>query len=79
MEELDKYNESIISLYKQGFSMSHIADFLFTKVNKNLKCFNRLSHGELWVNIPKVSKANCLGHVYRVIYIEKMKNLNGGN
>lgn len=79
MEELEKYNDAIINLYKQGFSMTHISDFLYGKVNSKLKAFNRLSHGELWVNIPKFSKANCIGHVYKVIYIEKMKKLNGGN
>ena len=78
MDELNNYNDSIIRLYNQGFSIKCIADFLYTKVNKRLKTFNKQSNGELWVNIPKISKVNCFGNAYNVIYKYKMKN-NGGN
>lgn len=68
MEELNNYNESIIRLYKQGFSINCISDFLFSKVNKKLKSFNKKSNGEWWVSIPKVSKTECMGHAYNVLY-----------
>lgn len=78
MEDLNSYNDTILNLYKQGFSIDKISQILFGKINTKLKTFNKNSQGELWVSIPKVSKNQCLGHVYKVIYINKMKK-NGGN
>jgi len=79
MEDLKSYDNSIISLYNIGFSMSYISDFLYKKVNTKLKTFNKKSGGELWVSIPKYSKANCYGYVYNVIYNYLMKKEKGGN
>lgn len=79
MEELEKYNDAIISLYKQGFSITYISDFLYRKINTKLKTFNKKSNGELWISIPKISKVDCQGHVYNIIYKNIMKKLNGGN
>ncbi len=79
MEELNKYVDSIIGLYQQGFSISYISNFLYLKVNTKLKTFNKQSNGELWVSIPKVSKADCQGFVYNIIYKNIMKKFNGGN
>ena len=79
MEELNNYNESIIRLYKQGFSIKCISDFLYSKVNTKLKTFNIKSNGELWVSIPKIRKENCMGHVYNVLYKYLMNKKNGGN
>lgn len=73
MEKLKEYDESIIRLYKQGFSIKCISDFLYSKVNTKLKAFNRNSNGEWWVSIPKISKENCMGYVYNIIYKYKMK------
>lgn len=41
MDELNNYNGSIISLYKQGFSLDYITTFLYKKVNTKLKNFNK--------------------------------------
>lgn len=79
MEELNTYNDSIIRLYNQGFSIKCIADFLFSKINTNLKYFNKQSNGELWMFLPKISKTECMGHVYNVIYKHIMNRKNGGN
>lgn len=79
MDELNVYNNAIISLYNQGFSLNYITDFLYKKINTRLKTFNKLSNGELWVSIPKISKADCSGHVYKIIYIDKIKKQKGGN
>lgn len=68
MDELNKYNESIIGLYNQGMTLTYISAFLYKKVNTKLKYFNKKSNGELWVSIPKYSKAECHGHVYNVLY-----------
>ena len=79
MDELNKYNDSIISLYNQGFSLTYISNFLYKKVNTRLKIFNKFSNGELWISIPKISKADCSSHIYKIIYIDKIKNKKGGN
>ena len=73
MEELNKYNDSIIELYKQGLTITYIGEFLYKKVNTRLKQFNKKSNGEWWVSIPKISKENCMGYVYNIIYKYKMK------
>lgn len=73
MDELNKYNDSIIELYKQGFTITYISEFLYKKINTRLKQFNKKSNGELWISIPKISKAECCGHVYNIIYKYKMK------
>lgn len=73
MEELNKYNDSIIELYKQGFTITYISEFLYNKINTRLKYFNKKSNGELWLGIPKISKSNCCGYVYNIIYKYKMK------
>lgn len=79
MESLNNYNDSIIRLYNQGFSINCIADFLYTKVNKRLKTFNKQSNGELWISISKISKIDCMGHIYNVLYKYIMNKNNGGN
>lgn len=47
MVELNKYNDSIIELYKQGFTRTYIGELLYKKINTRLKQFNQKSNGDL--------------------------------
>ena len=78
MVDINNYNETIISLYKQGFSIEFITKNLYKKLNIRLKQFNKQSGGELWVSIPKYSHNYCRSHVYKVI-LDYKKEENGGN
>lgn len=70
MEETDLniYNDFIISLYNQSRTIEYISEQLYKKCNTKVKAQNRFSGGVWTVFVPKYTKAQCNGHVYKVIY-----------
>ena len=77
MVDINTYNDTIISLYKQGLSIDFITKTLYKKLNTKLKQYNKKSGGELWVIIPKYSHIYCRSHVYKVILKYKKEEIGG--
>ena len=67
-KSLEPYNNYIIDLYNQKRSIIYIINALHKNCNTRLKAYNKKSGGKWYETIERHTKAECIGHVYDVIY-----------